>query len=131
MMRVLLLMLVLAFAAGCSLNPLYVEEKNIENSKRLRVGMTKAEVLKIMGEPLKDEEFNRPDVWFYYVSCNWYDGLTTEDECMPLVFQNGRLAGWGNDFYARYRLQKQQAPAKVEIPPEARDAATERAPYRY
>ena len=78
-------------------------EKNVENSKLLRVGMTKSRVLEIMGEPLTEEEYNTPDVWYYYVETVWLDGLTTRDECMPVVFENGKLAGWGNRFYTQYR----------------------------
>ena len=59
--------------------------------------MTKAQVLAIMGEPVKDEIFTKPDVWFYFIEPVWVDGLTTEDECMPLVFENGKLVGWGNE----------------------------------
>ncbi len=66
--------------------------------------MTKAQVLEIMGEPVKGELFTRPDVWFYFIEPVWMDGLTTEDECMPLVFEKGVLVGWGNEYYARTRL---------------------------
>lgn len=76
--------------------------KNVENARQLRVGMSKARVLEIMGEPVK-EKFSRPDLWFYYREANWIDGFVTEDECFPLVFKNGRLQGWGNAFYTRYR----------------------------
>ena len=75
---------------------------NVKNAGQLRVGMTKAQVLKIMGEPVK-EEFSTPDRWFYFVNPVWADGLTTEEECMPLIFEKGRLVGWGNRFYAGYR----------------------------
>lgn len=78
--------------------------KNIENARQLRVGMTKARVLQIMGEPVK-ERFSRPDLWFYYRETNWLDGFVTEDECFPLVFKDGRLKGWGNAFYTRYRQE--------------------------
>ena len=77
--------------------------KNIENSKQLRTGMSKSRVLEIMGEPLTEEEYNTPDVWYYYVETVWLDGLTTRDECMPVVFEEGKLVGWGNRFYTRYR----------------------------
>ena len=77
--------------------------KNIENSKQLRAGMSKSRVLEIMGEPLTEEEYNTPDVWYYYVETVWLDGLTTRDECMPVVFENGKLVGWGNRFYTQYR----------------------------
>ncbi|MBO5307154.1 MAG: DUF3192 domain-containing protein [Lentisphaeria bacterium] len=80
--------------------------ENVENSKKLRVGMTKAQVQQIMGEPLAGETFCTPDVWFYQIQTVWADGLTTEDECMPLVFKDGKLAGWGTVFYTHFRQQK-------------------------
>lgn len=117
MKKCLLLVCCALLFAGCeSLNPYKVAQKNVENSKRLRIGMTKAQVLGIMGEPLKDESFNRPDIWFYYFEPNWLDGMITEDECFPLVFQSGKLAGWGNSFYTRYRLERRDQFPAVELP---------------
>ena len=110
----------LAFGIGCeSYNPYKIAEKNINNSKQLRIGMTKAEVLTIMGEPLKEESFNQPDIWYYYFDCNWLDGLITEEECFPLVFQEGKLAGWGNNFYNRWKINRKERVSDVEVPPEA------------
>lgn len=103
--------------AGCnSINPYMRAKENVENSKRLRIGMTKAEVLTIMGEPLRNESFNRPDLWYYYFETNWLDGLITEDECFPLVFSNGKLIGWGNSFYSRYRLESRDRIPAGAIP---------------
>lgn len=87
--------------AGCSWSE---ARRNLDNARALRVGMTKEQVLAVMGEPIQDEIFTRPDVWFYFIEPVWVDGLTTEDECMPLVFENGKLIGWGNEYYARTRL---------------------------
>ena len=103
---VLLTALFLAVCSGCSLTPWGIVQKNIENSRNLRVGMTKSEVLEIMGEPIRNESFCKPDLWYYYIDMVWGDGLTTEEECMPLVFENGVLIGWGNDFYVSYRLKR-------------------------
>ena len=106
--------------AGCdSLNPYTVAERNVNNSKRLRVGMTKAEVLAIMGEPLKNETFSQPDLWFYYFDADWLDGLTTEEECFPLIFREGKLIGWGNRFYTKWRLERRDRIPNVALPPEA------------
>ena len=111
---------VLTLCCGCeSVNPYRIAEKNINNSKNLRIGMTKAEVLQIMGEPLKNESFNKPDLWYYYYDCNWLDGLTTEEECFPLVFRDGKLIGWGNRFYTAWRLEHKDTIPEVELPPEA------------
>ena len=78
-------MLLLLLAAGCAF---FNVDETVNNAKKLRVGMTKAEVLTIMGEPLKDESFHRPDLWYYYYKCNWMDGLYTEEVgscCMSLL----------------------------------------------
>ncbi|OGV47790.1 MAG: hypothetical protein A2X49_08375 [Lentisphaerae bacterium GWF2_52_8] len=72
---------------------------NREKLRSLSVGMTKQEVIKIMGEPNKNEVYNTPDIWFYYTNPKWSDGAVTRDECTPLVFENDRLAGWGSDYY--------------------------------
>ena len=89
---------------GCGLSSQY---KNFENSAKLRVGMTKEQVLEVMGQPL-DATFAKPDVWYYYIETRWHDGQETIDECMPVVFKNGKLAGWGNDFYKKEKLFKKQ-----------------------
>ncbi len=114
MKRIFALAAALLLAAGCSWFPWEEARINIENSKQLRVGMTKAEVLDIMGEPIGDEVFCRPDVWFYYSTTEWADGLVTEDECLPLVFEKGVLVGWGRAYYAEHRTTP--PPAITEVP---------------
>ena len=83
--------------------------RNMARAQQLRTGMTKAQVLKIMGEPVK-ETFATPDRWYYFVKPVWADGLTTEEECLPLIFEKGRLAGWGR----RYDLMTRTANATVK-----------------
>lgn len=80
---------------------------NFENSAQLRAGMTVEQVRAIMGEPL-DVPFAEQDVWFYYIETRWSDGQTTIDECMPLVFEDGKLAGWGKDYYTNRKLNPKQ-----------------------
>lgn len=105
---------------GCAtVNPYQRAKENVANSKKLRLGMTKAEVLKIMGEPERNESFNQPDVWFYYFDINWLDGFITEDECFPLVFKDGKLLGWGNAFYTRYRIERRDKLPEIQLPEEA------------
>ena len=107
-------LLLLFAAAGCS-TPWSEIERNVDNSRNLRVGMTKSEVLKVMGEPVSDESYCTPDVWFYYINTIWHDGLVTEDECLPLVFHEGRLAGWGNRFYSEYRIKLKEQGRAVQL----------------
>ena len=86
--------------SGCGY---FAQFENFENSTKLRVGMTKEQVRQIMGEPV-NEVYCKPDLWFYYINTQWHDGLITRDECMPLVFRDGKLAGWGNEYYNRVVL---------------------------
>ena len=77
-----------------------VIDTNRENLAKLRVGMTKEEVRKIMGEPMSKEVYNTSNHWFYYTRTRWSDGMATRDECTPLVFDEfGILRGWGTVFY--------------------------------
>ena len=83
-----------------------VIDQNRENLKKIRVGMTKNEVLKIMGEPMKDQVYSTSNHWFYYTRTRWSDGMATRDECTPLIFSDdGLLLGWGLEYYkASYSL---------------------------
>jgi outer membrane protein assembly factor BamE (lipoprotein component of BamABCDE complex) len=77
--------------------------KNLNNIKLLRKGMDKTEVLAVMGDPLKNEVYNTENVWYYFTSPKWSDGVITRDECTPLFFQDGKLEGWGQTEYKKYR----------------------------
>ncbi len=76
---------------------------NVEHMKHLKKGMTKQEVLNLMGHPLENEAYNSENVWYYFTESKWSDGMITRDECIPLFFENGYLLGWGQDEYRKYR----------------------------
>jgi outer membrane protein assembly factor BamE (lipoprotein component of BamABCDE complex) len=78
-----------------------VAYNNRKKLAKVREGMTKQQTLDLMGEPLKKELYNKPNFWFYYTELRWADGLNTRDECTPIVFQDGAVIGWGNDYYER------------------------------
>ncbi len=88
--------------AGCYLR----QFENVEKARALRVGMTKEQVLEIMGEPEEDVLYASPDQWFYFTRSRWHDGQVTEDECLPVIFENDRVVGWGNVFFGNYRLEE-------------------------
>lgn len=99
LLRLVIFLFLPLFITGCSWKEI---NRNVENSKQLRIGMTKEQVLQIMGEPLKNVAFHEENVWHYFIRINWYDGLYTRDECLPLVFKDNKLIGWGNEFKARF-----------------------------
>ena len=66
----------------------------------IRVGMTREQVAGIAGEPLSKELYSSDTLWFYYTSPKWYDGMVTQDECTPFLFDDdGVLQGWGHQYF--------------------------------
>lgn len=77
-------------------------QQNFENLKKVQIGMTKKQVINIMGSPILTEEYNKPDLWFYYTDWDWADCARTEEESTPIVFKNGVVIGIGRVFYRKY-----------------------------
>jgi hypothetical protein len=112
---------VFVLVAGCTSSLDRVRTANRRNLLKLSVGMTKEQVLATMGHksgggwfgepkvnspykseilPGKDRTF---EVLYYYtdVKSAIYianPATVTDDELTPLVFDNGKLIGWGADF---------------------------------
>ena len=73
--------------------------RNEKNLAKIRKGMTKKQVLEIMGEPVKGESYCTDKVFFYYTRQSWMDGMIMRDECTPIAFDEfDRVIGWGPDF---------------------------------
>jgi len=114
-------------ATGCGITSDQIRTENRQNLLKLSLGMTKQEVLGIMGTetvhmPLLGfgrgwrqsdyiETINNPykseilpgkektfDVLYYYTDEKRVDGAITDDELTPLVFDDGKLIGWGQGF---------------------------------
>ena len=79
---------------------------NNQNLHHLKKGMTKSEVLSIMGKPLENEVYNTANTWYYFTEVKWSDGYITRDECTPVFFKDGKLAGWGQKEYKKSRQQR-------------------------
>lgn len=90
-------------AVGCGTAEM---ARNRRGVALLRQGMTHDEVRAVLGEPLVNEAYHEPDVWHYYTQRRWADGAITHDECTPVVFADGRVVGWGQDFLTQYRHEQ-------------------------
>ncbi len=98
------LALLASFAVSCNV---FEGSENKAKLSQIRVGMTRAEVIKIMGEP-PDEAFQEKNILFYFTDPKWRDGLITRDECTPFVFDEDEdiLLGFGYEFYKqKYSLK--------------------------
>jgi hypothetical protein len=79
------------------------ERKNRKYIANLQPDASYEEVLSSMGvadfnEFYKTNEDNYR-VLYYRTQRLEGDGVTTKDECTPLIFKNGSLAGWGESAY--------------------------------
>ena len=96
-----------AALSGCAYKEI---ERNQTNLARIRKGMTKEQVIAIMGEPVKGESYCSENVFYYYTRQVWMDGLVTRDECTPIAFDYfGKVIGWGPDFNTGiYKFSKEK-----------------------
>lgn len=98
-----LLALILFTSVNCY-NWQAIQKRNRTNLMKLELDMTKSKVVQIMGTPTLNEAYKTEDegelvILFYYTNRKWADGNYTKDECIPIVFKNGILIGWGDEFY--------------------------------
>ncbi len=80
------------------------EYNNRKHISQLELDMTYESIVRKMGVADFNELHQKSDgtyrVLFYRTQRTMEDGLTTKDECTPLVFKNGSLVGWGDSAYA-------------------------------
>lgn len=83
------------------------ETYNARQIGQLDLGMSKDSVIRILGSPDINEAKASPkgdmQVLFYRTHHVTSDGITTKDECTPLVFRDNELIAWGNDSYRDYQ----------------------------
>ena len=118
--------LILFIILGCSTTVEQLRTKNRENLLRLSLGMTKFDVLQIMGTETI-ESVNNPyrvetpqgkdgslyEVLFYHTDKKKKGNLISDSELTPLVFRDNALIGWGWAFLSevvpnyQYQIQIQ------------------------
>lgn len=80
-----------------------MERKNREKISNLSTDLSVQQVKQRMGTPAFHELYKQGDdtiqVFFYRTNRREGDGITTKDECTPLVFKNDLLVGWGETAY--------------------------------
>ena len=99
--------------------PKQVRTMNKERLNELEIGMSKDEVLIIMGtkrfsiesspftieNPFRIEvqssDKNIYRILYYYTDLVKADGFITDDELTPVILKNNKLVGWGRDVWDR------------------------------
>ena len=105
-MKKLILIFIVLILAGCSYGK--IAQKNNDLMLKLSIGQSKEDVLKLMGNPSRSEKYTlaskETDIWFYRTNSFMSGGWDSDDYFTPVIFENGRLAGWGQDFYDQKML---------------------------
>ncbi|TRY30786.1 DUF3192 domain-containing protein [Aliiglaciecola sp. M165] len=82
------------------------QEYNKVQLTKLELGTSRASVLELMGPPdiseAKKVGVSRVQVMFYRTQHKQSDGITTQDECTPLLFEDEELVAWGDGAYQTY-----------------------------
>ncbi|MFQ3198046.1 MAG: outer membrane protein assembly factor BamE (lipoprotein component of BamABCDE complex) [Paraglaciecola sp.] len=80
------------------------EQKNRKSIANLQPLLSKEQVSDRLGAPDFSEFFAKDGDQYYVLYFRTQrkesDGITTKDECTPLVLRNGVLVGWGDSAYA-------------------------------
>lgn len=130
MRKVILVFSAIMILGGCATTNT-VRTDNRTNLLKLSIGMTKNEAISLMGTeeittyqfagvftPFTGNKINNPyrseilqgenktfEVLYYYTDKKNADDAITDDELTPLIFDNGKLIGWGWSFLQE-NLQK-------------------------
>ena len=101
-----ILLISIVFIAGCPGSPVQTEWEAGKNRKAmisLSPGITKNDVVEIMGKPRKTElyisEGDNTEFWFYLIEgTTIHSKRLIETNFIPLVFENDKLIGWGSRY---------------------------------
>ena len=80
-----------------------VQDQNRANLAKLSLGMSRDQVMTLMGTADFNEAYIKQDeeilVLYYRTQRIKGDGTTTKDECTPIVLANNAVVGWGEKAY--------------------------------
>ena len=116
MRRNISLVLSLLLFFSCGIATRNFRDLNRRNILKLSIGMEKTDVLRVMGNrqvkdsqlgtvtnPYKSEIFKAQEkvfeIWYYYTDRTVADGMISEGELTPVIFEDERLVGWGEGFF--------------------------------
>lgn len=79
------------------------EHNNRQHVAQLEKDMTYESVIRTMGvadfNEMMEKSGHAYRILYYRTNRTMDDGMTTKDECTPLIFEDGVLIGWGDSVY--------------------------------
>jgi hypothetical protein len=135
MRKIIFISALALFLSGCAPTLHKAIAPNRENLKKINIGMSKDEVLQIMGtkpfvsggfvqlvrrgdkrqktivinNPYRSETLSVKDkglqVVYYVTDIKYDDSVITDDELTPFIFEEGKLIGWGQSFLQNFKAK--------------------------
>ncbi|GGD66995.1 DUF3192 domain-containing protein [Lacimicrobium alkaliphilum] len=82
------------------------EQYNKVQMGKLELGTSRQQIIELMGAPdiseAKQIQDQQIQIMFYRTQHMESDGITTMNECTPLLFENDVLIAWGDGTYQQY-----------------------------
>ena len=86
-----------AILAGCAPASRQMDSMDNKNAvETLAVGMSRDELVALMGKPAKRENYGSMHFYIYETS---YLAFREKDRYTPVAVVNGKVAGWGRDYH--------------------------------
>lgn len=93
----LLVLLLVSSAAGCGEVVRQVESmQQGATAKTLSVGMSREDLISLMGEPKKRENYGKTEFLIYETN---YLAFTDTGRFTPIALVNDKVTGWGHEYY--------------------------------
>lgn len=113
MQRVLFLMTTGLLLYGCASTMPWDIDRNRNNLMKLEIGMSKQQVIGVMGQPYNREAYTTPDgsvlEFLIYLTKYTDSGSIPDSDTTPICFLNDKVTGWGRNFYIsqkqRYEIE--------------------------
>jgi outer membrane protein assembly factor BamE (lipoprotein component of BamABCDE complex) len=83
--------------AGCGVARKIESRQTNDRMMSLQVGMGRADVLQLLGNPYKREAYGQTEFLIY--ETDYAGGRSESDNFTPIAIENGRVAGWGRNYY--------------------------------
>jgi len=78
---------------------------------QISVGMSRDEVVKILGKPFGREVYGDDEYLIYETN---YFGKSENERNTPILIRSGKVVGWGRNYYDNTKKSKIEADIKIE-----------------
>lgn len=95
------IILILLIGISCRGNPSYKQPqstKSLQNINRLKAGMSKEQVISIIGKSALTISTSDKKIEILHYPKDVKETKSIREDLIPIIFENGILAGWGWDF---------------------------------